>query len=363
MANSIMVNLIPAVNSIMVNLIPAVSAIFVSLAYYKLISGFLSDVTIRRLTKTTLDLSLIGFLDLFFGYTFGISAFVIIYFYKISVDPLFEINNVLFISSGFGLLYIGRILTKQQGSIFGKLHFSSLFITVFAIILVQIVSTADLNFEKIYSVIENFTYIFDNNKTHILFGSLLLATLGEFILSCLPPTPKSLLSVSDKFPSDFKVICGVHPLFRQKYNLIKDIIKRSPGSFSELGDRSAIRAKLKDIFEDQTIVEAKCVSKTLMLAEDLARFIQYHHKNGRKIKCKILFAPPEKAIDDYVRGLNRRPISIGIIIKSLFDKNNTLDKYNRFVSNYVRRSNDLKKNIRIIMTYSWQKAILVILYL
>lgn len=314
-----------------------------SLSYYKLVSGFLSDVTIRRLTKTSLDITVIGFLDLFFGYTFGIMAFIIIYFYKITLDPTFKIDQIIFIATGFSLLYLGRILTKQQGSIFGKLHFSSLFITVFVIILVQIVSSSNLTYNSIYDNIQKFISLFVENKTEIFMGSLILSLFGESLLSCLPPTPKSLLAIADKFPSDLRVVCGIHPQIKYKLKLLGQVVANgNKDSIQKLNNSSAIYAKIDEIFDNPSVEEIKCVTKSLVLAENILDHIEDQHKKGKTINFKILKSPKQNAFNDFEIAIKRRPLSLGLLITNHIRGDSTLNKYNRFIDGYVLRDRDLE---------------------
>ena len=131
-----------------------VAAIISSIIIYTAISGFLYDVTLRRLTKPSFTISPADIADLFFAYSIGMLSFLFINAYIKSVyvssgttdGILLALNSKeSVVIVGLIVLFIGRVITRRQGIFFGKLHFSALFVTSSILLLIDFVSKGKFN--------------------------------------------------------------------------------------------------------------------------------------------------------------------------------------------------------------------------
>ena len=91
--------------------------IFISFIYIWLVSGFLSDVFISRITKASFEISPSNIIDLGFGYFLGMLVFTYIVhqFVKYSLVSIDASSGVLVVIIGLTFLYLGRIVTKNKG--------------------------------------------------------------------------------------------------------------------------------------------------------------------------------------------------------------------------------------------------------
>lgn len=287
---------------------------------FGVISGFLNDVTLRRLTKASFNLSSMSVLDLLLAYFIGMMSFLFIYYYCNDYK-----NSLLCSGSpasvaifGLMLLYCGRIITKRQGVFFGKLHFSTLFISSAILLILDTIMRCKLNLsdfgsnfgintmEKIidqsYNMSSNYlTFIYKTGDSSIdsLFfisfaGSLVLAIMGEAYLSSTGPSSKSLLAVAEKFPSDFRVITGIH----------------------EGNDK--IKQLLTENFENDTIIKIKCVTKSLIFVDLIGKHLisQIMVHPDIEYSYQILKSPKERALNDKKDALFDLPFSLTNSIKN-----------------------------------------------
>ena len=301
--------------------------IFISFIYIWLVSGFLSDVFISRITKASFEISPSNIIDLGFGYFLGMLVFTYIVhqFVKYSLVSIDASSGVLVVIIGLTFLYLGRIVTKNKGIFYGRLHFSSLFIfgSIF-FILNSIIMWKSLS--GVYGVHYDLTvtaFIYRINSTLIfiqsiiiptLIGTIMLSTFGEFFLYRHPHKhPRSLLAVSEKFPSDFMVITGKKGL-REQSNLM-------------LG-------------ENEDIKSMKCVTKSCTMVKDIEGAIrrkckEQGEKDGKKeigLNYKIIKAPRDRTIEDFKNAVNNLPFSIEWLFKKKYDQ--------ELYSKFVRRRGD-----------------------
>jgi MFS family permease len=287
---------------------------------FGIISGFLNDVTLRRLTKASFNLSSIGILDLFLAYFIGMMSFLFIYYYCND-----EKNEILCSSTpesvaifGLMLLFCGRIITKRQGVFFGKLHFSTLFVSSAILLIFDTIIQCKLNLsdfgsnfglntmEKVvnqsYNMSSNYlAFIYNTGQTEIysllfisLAGCMVLSVIGEAYLSFTEPSSKSLLAVAEKFPSDFKVITGIHK------------------------GNDNIKQLLKDNFENNIIIKVRCATKSLVFLDLIGYHLIDQIMNHPEIafSYQILKSPRNRALTDKIDALLGLPFSLTNSIKN-----------------------------------------------
>jgi hypothetical protein len=114
-------------------------AIALSITGYKIISGFLYDVTLRRLTKASFNISLLDFIDLSLAYFIAMLSFLFINLYLKQYFSFAAEESIVLI--GLILIYMGRIITKHQGMLFGKLHFSAILTTSSILLIIDFIRT------------------------------------------------------------------------------------------------------------------------------------------------------------------------------------------------------------------------------
>lgn len=293
---------------------------------FGVISGFLHDVTLRRLTKASFNLNGMSIIDLSLAYFIGMMSFLFIYFYCYNHQETLPCSDSPASVAIFGLmlLYSGRIITKQQGVFFGKLHFSTIFISGAILLIFDTILRCKLNFSDFGSnfgistmakllnqtciISEDYLkmlYVSGDSGVDSLFlisflGSLVLAIMGEAYLASTGPSSKSLLAVAEKFPSDFTVITGIY------------------------GKNDNIEKLLKDIFENDIIIKIKCVSKSLVFIDLIGKhIIDQVITNSEKLKqqniefdYQILKSPRERALEDRKNALLNLPFSLTNSLKN-----------------------------------------------
>lgn len=314
-------------------------AIITSLILYKLISGFLYDVTLRRLAKASFVMSSGDIAELLFGYFVGMLSFLFINSFMKSVFSVQNPNglansNESVILIGLMMLYVGRIITRRQGIFFGKLHFSAILITSSIIFFMDVISKGNLDLSgslindlTVYSpaniyitlinvVLSFIDYLFEGNsilsKTIYIsaFGVIYLAILGEWFLARLPMNATSLLTIAEKLPSNFVVI----------------------------HDETKINKFIKEDMFSGRIVYSKCATRALRFMDFIERPIREQSEaNGcSSSKNYILVAPYDKAEADYRAFIKSLPWSIFNILK----KEGELVQ--KFKSEYQQRSSLLR---------------------
>jgi hypothetical protein len=287
---------------------------------FGVISGFLNDVTLRRLTKASFNINNLSIIDLILAYFIGMISFLFIYYYCYNPQESISCTGSSTSIAIFGLLllFCGRIITKKQGVFFGKLHFSMIFISSAVLLIFNTIIQCKLTFsdfgsnfgiatmEKIF----NQSYILSVDYLQLLYssgnswldslffvsfaGSLVLAIMGEAYLASTGPSPKSLLAVAEKFPSDFRVITGIS------------------------GERDNIQKLLKEIFDDNIIVKIKCVTKSLVFVDLIGNHIIGQAITHPEIQFnyRILKSPKNRALDDRMNALLNLPFSLTNSLKN-----------------------------------------------
>lgn len=200
------------------------------LIYYALLNGFLNEVAIRRLVRSSFRLRKAEILDLGVAYIWAsLACLYILFSHRIIIDgeiyikifevikfPLDQIHVVSLASVILAFLFIGRVITKRKGVFYGRLHFSALFIACSIYIAYDVINAfiiTEHTFQALYIVLSkriyNFWVFSYHFAAYLLSGIMLLASIFEFALSISIPTTKSIFLVLEKFPSDFRVITGL----------------------------------------------------------------------------------------------------------------------------------------------------------
>lgn len=361
-----------------------------AILYYNLLNGFLNEVAIRRLTKSSFRMGITDLLDLTIAYILASLACVYILFSNMEIlkdgsihikifDVLdFIINDVYtktLILVIVGLLFIGRIITKKKGTFFGRLHFSAIFITcsiyVSYDILNCIITTfhvPELIYINLYNKIDNFINFLNYFLPDLIYGIIFLSFLCEMYLSILSPNNKSLLVVLEKFPSDFKVITGyfgaldyiINKLFgldkdyfndKYEYNKLirnlccdikSDFLKRKKNSIWQ-GD--GIYNKLNDILCERKGIKIKkilCITRSIVMADDIIELLIKNKRIRQIDDIKVIISPPYLALRDYDLAINDAPNSLGDFINFKYYKARNykrdyckrLIRFNHYIDNY-----------------------------
>ena len=312
--------------------------ILFSFVYYLMVSSFLLDVALRRLVKASFDESWRDISDLIISYFLGMFVYMyIIYFYGIYIDSSLipqanPTKNITFIIPfGLGLLYTGRIITRRAGVFYGKLHFSAIFVSAAVVIGLEFtnvlmggpVFSDALIYAGIMPHIHNYiVLLFNKFAVWSFIGTLILSTAGEIFLARQDPCDKSLLVISDKFPSDFQVMTGK---FNSKNGATTEnrvmtgisgtkkeettgekIVQRiccseMKGIAEKYGNNlssSMTDNRIRNMLSERDIVKVRCVTKSLRLVEYIKDSDINKYDSNRNVSCKVLKAPIESIISD-----------------------------------------------------------------
>jgi hypothetical protein len=298
-----------------------VMPILISFIYIFLVSGFLSDVFISRLTKASFEIAPRNIIDLWFGYFLGMLVFsyIVHQFVKYTALDIDSSSEILVVIIGLTFLYLGRIVTKNKGIFYGRLHFSSLFIlgSLFFVLnsLIMWINLSGGGGQYITSFLDRITstLIFMQSSIKPIFiGTIILSTVGELgLYHQQHKHPRSLLAVSEKFPSDFMVITG----------------------------KKGIREQSNQMFgKNKDIKSMKCVTKSCTMVKDIEGAIRQIYKEQRekkgkkeiRLNYKIIKAPTDRAIEDFENAVNNLPLSMEWLFKKSMIKN--------YVSNLLKRN-------------------------
>lgn len=206
-------------------------AIILSIFYFYYAYGYFSVVVLHRLTKASFKLDPISIFDLFISYFFALMAFLVIYYhiqfsiFQAGMDFQSSPSPNLAIFFGIILIYLGRIITKNLGVFYGKVHFSSIFLTSAVLILYRSISgigvPEGIDLKTLYNyiitslmyLIGGASYFLELYRDQIMisfFASIFLSTGGELFLSMMKPRERKLVSIMEKLPSGFLTYTGLH---------------------------------------------------------------------------------------------------------------------------------------------------------
>lgn len=282
------------------------------------------------------------------------------------------------------LLFIGRIIVKAKGCLYGRLHFSAIFISSSIFIAIEIISafsqthSVGVLYENLYLRIDSFLNFYNIFGFTPAICSLCLVTFFEFLLSIIGPTPKNILIVSDKFPSDFRVITGYEQhLSKLLKNVVlkKNYLKNKPENdssynrivrycmdnasekdatrdpidpkhiyisplkfYRKICNDDAINIKLNQMLYPKryNVKKIICVTRSLVMIDVLSDILK-EILLLRNIELKVLISPPRKTIKDYEVAMKKTPWSLGNFIRY---KNWQMQKYKE---GYCTRYRKLRK--------------------
>jgi len=389
--------------------------------YYILLHRFLEGVVIRRLTKTSFRMGITDCLDLGVAYNLCILSCLYYLFYhsifnittgqydlRILDFPPFtfnEKNSLLTISLIGSLLFIGRIILKAKGCLYGRLHFSAIFISSSIFMAAEIIlafsqtHSVEILYENLYLRIDSFINFFNIFGLTPAICSICLVTFFEFLLSILGPTQKNILIISDKFPSDFRVITGYEQhlgkllkniLFKER-NLKNKLENESSYSqivrycmdhvteeednpdlidpkhiyisplkfYRKICNDDAINIKLNQMLYPKryNIKKIVCVTRSLVMIDVLTDILK-EILLLRNIELKVIIATPNKTIKDYELAMEKTPWSLGNFIRY---KNWQMQKYKE---GYCKRYRKLRKyqldGLLCVVEYYLGKTVFVI---
>jgi hypothetical protein len=330
-------------------------SIIISWGYITVIGGLLSDVYIPKITRASFGLSIISNVYLWFAYMVGgflniylINNCVIMIKDNFRIDQSTELGSFSILNPSFtsscvillalSILYIGRIITKKKGIFYGKLHFSSFFLIGFTLFVFNLLNTAILldSSSLVSSILSNYIQIIDknigifvDNAIACATGTLMLATIGEGILIVTPSVPRSLLAISDKLPSDLRVITG----------------------------HKGVDSKLKEMLSrDKVVTKLRCITKSCSILNIIEmdiynQFFEYEERkkqDGQTCKpcLQIINAPEDKFLADLDKSLGKlSQRSIGIFSKRL-NKEERINQYNKSKMILNNLKNDKMAEVR-----------------
>jgi hypothetical protein len=319
------------------------AAIILAIFYFYFAYGYFSIVVLHRLTKASFKLDYISIIDLFMAYFFALIVFLVVYYHLQKSIFYVSMSSNAAILLGISIVYLGRLITKNLGVFYGKVHFSAIFLTGAVLILFRSIygfetlnSINPLAFYN-YSIngISYFAEYYSRQITTSAFAAIILSTFGELLLSMTPPKERKLVSVIEKFPSGFFTYTGLHE------RNFEDLFKEVKGKHHGLIDK--LEQMLKPNNGDQ-IKTVKCaVKSSLWLIQQMDRILGSDDKivddNGKEIKRKnicILKRPDNLAILDHISSTFKRDPSPDIFFSG---RENDIKN---FIRKYIKRSKILK---------------------
>jgi hypothetical protein len=361
---------------------------------------FLEGVVIRRLTKTSFRIGITESLDLSVAYNLCILSCIYYLFchsiisnvnnpgvYNLTIldFPTFNLNeesSASMIIAISALLLIGRIITKAKGCLYGRLHFSAIFIATSIYIALEIfieltkTHSIDILYNDLYLRINSFIDFYNIFGYLPVICSLSLVTFFELVLSITSPTSKSILIVSDKFPSDFRVITGLNQfMVRLKDKMIsqeahlknrlrnqrnydeikhycmenivekdndpdfqKNIFIKLLNYYNKLNNDDGVNIKLYSMLYPKrySLKRIICVTRSLVMIDVITNILA-DNLQLRKVDVRVVIAPPSKAIQDFEQGMKETPWSLGNFIRY---KNWEIQKYKE---RYCKRYRNLRR--------------------
>ena len=389
--------------------------------YYILIHEFLERVAIGRLTKSSFRVGITDFLDLSIAYNLSILAcmyFIFYHSYSVLGITYFKVldwpkialdggNSAALLATISAFLFIGRILTKKKGVFFGRVHFSSIFLAISIYISTEILlamgetHSIDLLYVNLYNRINNFINFYNLFGNLPVVCSLTLVICCETLLSMTTPSSKNLLVISDKFPSDFRVITGLNGfaarfsnnITKSNYNYLYKISKKRQSEMKDVQlcnelieeKRPSIDPELNifklsynfcrklinsDSIENEmysmlyprrhSIKKISCVTRSLVMIDIVTNTIPEIFVL-RKIDVRVIIAPSSTVFRDLEFAMKSAPWSLGDIIRY---KNYKIQKYKREYCERLRKLRKLKldRTLKIVEYYLGRTVFLIVEY-
>lgn len=314
-----------------------VAGIVMACFYFYFAYGYFSILVLHRLTKASFKLNLVSIFDLFISYFFALIVFLVVYYHLQPAILPGSMSPDVAILFGISIIFLGRLITKNLGVFYGKVHFSAIFLTGAILILYRALSSqSTLSFDFFeqfyeYSItgISFFVRFYSDQILISISAALIMSTIGEFMLSMMNPTERKLVSVMEKFPSGFFAYTGLHE------RNFRDFFQEFKGEHHGLIDKIEQMLKPKTGDEIKTI---KCfVKSSLWLVEQMDRLLGNGDSTTKVNDVSILKRPDKLAIFEYVNSTFKRDPSPDIFLEGR-EKD-----IKEFIKKYLKRSKILKK--------------------
>jgi len=275
-------------------------AVIFSYFYFSVIELFLKEAIYNRLTKVSFELDIASIIELTMSYFITLILYLLIYSY-IPNETLTSYSSMFIVFFGLALVYLGRVITKFKGIFYARIYYSAFFVSA----LLLVISNSFLSISASVSFydwltffsqsFDNFIYIYGNSIRWSFFGSLFLATIGELFLSLNKNENKSLISISELFPSDFEIITGLS----EDLNINKFVLQLK-------GKHSGLEDKLKELLGDKEFSHFSCATRSLWIIELIEMSLIKNNLIINKRKSKILKASYDSSMRAYEVYLDSR---------------------------------------------------------
>lgn len=336
-------------NLIVIPLKLAILTVILSLLYFILTDGFMNNVTLFRITKASFKLDKLTVVHLWMAYFIASLLMIYIYYYAQNfINPSglskgFLPEDIAFIS--LSVVFLGRIITKFSGVIYGR-TFLTTFITFGALVVViqlMVIKGHDLTWDFIIHSPANFIEKTSLETIWCAIGTLVLATLGEFVLSIIPPTNRSLMCISEKFPSDFRICTGLQ---KSGVDMITSEI---------LGNHHGTIDELKEVLTSKHLKMVKCFTRSLWVIEKIETINKDYFIGLNKHNMRIIKLPDDVAEEKFAKDAFSRYPSLDYFLgrrKSQFD--DTKEEYKKrlvLLEKYDTRNYDIGDLRFILVEY------------
>jgi hypothetical protein len=307
-----------------------VLAILISHLYLLLIDGFMNNVTFSRLTKASFKLNIFSIINLWAAYF--VSAIIFIYLYseaptflKIASPHELMPSDVVLIS--LVAIYIGRIVTKNSGVFYGRVYYSTLLAFASLFFMFNLFILIGYNNLSIEYLTKNAIGFVHKNSYIIVWaipGTLILSTLGEFMLSKMRPTKRSLMCVSEKLPSNFLIATGMQQIGVS----LRDEV---------LGDHHGTVDKLREMLTSNELNQIRCFTRSLWIVDKIEKIAEEEGILLDTQNFKIIKLPDGLAKKRLAEDACKRSPSIDYLLNR-----RQLEFYEDYDA-YVKRSGSLYK--------------------
>lgn len=307
--------------SVIIPIFLGISAIIISILFFYITSGFMNETAVLRLTKASFRLDLLNVINLWT--TYFILSFMIYFIYIYAPQTL----NHSAISEGLPtvtvfivlfIIYLGRVFTRFDGIDSGKAYFTT--IVTFGLIRLFInygttsslainianASPKSLDYTSYYFAEINKIMFSTHNIMLLIIGTLLLSTIGEFLLSLIPSTSS-----------------------KAYISLMESIINPPRGEI--LDSPKEIKNKFKEILIQEEIQVIKCVTRSLWVVEMILEIDAAYSLKLEKSHIKVIEMPERLTKESILKDIFNRPPSLDIIL----DRRN--EEFDLFWDTYAKR--------------------------
>lgn len=285
-------------------------AIIIAYCYFYFIEGLSQDIFAGKLIKISSEVNLRNCVDLFISYFIGFILYLVL---LINLGMQFSEPLIMAI---LVILFLGRIITSVKGAFYGRLHYTALIASSTIVVILRLateiffpLTTAQLGVydisQKIYgwNLILIDTLYAKDYMFIVLFGVLLLSTIGELIISLKQHSPKSFISVSEYIPNCFTI--------------------GSRKNFGELFEKAIFQKELSTI---------KITTKSLAWVDKFISISDRRQLSG--FECEIIMSPKDEALESLVKRLKslptmdtQRDLIIEVFKKEYAERLNRINRY------------------------------------